>query len=79
MISDALMSLASARAGDKPFTINGASYQPAEDPDGTGALFEAIANDPVATQRFWGIFAQTQIPAEFFAEENVNKIMSGES
>lgn len=59
------------------FTIAQATYQPVPDPAAAGALFSAISRDPQATRDFLGVFAQTQPPAAFFAEDNIAAIMRG--
>jgi flavin-dependent dehydrogenase len=41
------------------------------------ALFAALADNPAQTSRFFGMLAQTVSPAEFFASENVGRIMGG--
>ena len=57
------------------FTIAATTYQPVPDPAGAGALYAAIAQNPAATAGFWGLFAQTVLPSEFFAEEHVRTLL----
>lgn len=57
------------------FTIAAATYQPASDPQAAGALYAAIAQSPAATAGFWGLFAQTMLPSEFFAEQHVRTLL----
>ncbi len=38
-------------------------------------LFVALSHNPVETSRFLGLFAQTVSPAEFFAPDNLQRIM----
>ena len=42
-------------------------------------LMGALLNDPVGTSRFFGVVAQTVPVAEFFAPENIEKILAGAS
>jgi 2-polyprenyl-6-methoxyphenol hydroxylase-like FAD-dependent oxidoreductase len=57
------------------FTIAATTYQPAPDPEAAGALYAAIAQNSDATAGFWGLFAQTMLPGEFFSEQHVRTLL----
>jgi 2-polyprenyl-6-methoxyphenol hydroxylase-like FAD-dependent oxidoreductase len=57
------------------FTIAATTYQPAPDPEAAGALYAAIARNSEATAGFWGLFAQTMLPGEFFSEQHVRTLL----
>ena len=57
------------------FTLAAATYQPAPDPAGAGALYAAIAQNPEVTASFWGLFAQTVLPGEFFSEQHIRTLL----
>jgi flavin-dependent dehydrogenase len=57
------------------FTIAATTYQPAPDPEAAGALYAAIAQNSDATADFWGLFAQTMLPGEFFSEQHVRTLL----
>ena len=57
------------------FTIAATTYQPVPDPAGAGALYAAIARNPEATADFWGLFAQTVLPGEFFSEQHIRTLL----
>ena len=57
------------------FTCDLAAFAPPS--DDMAALFAALVGNRAQTSRFFGVLAQTVSPAEFFAPENVRRIMAG--
>jgi len=57
------------------FTCDLAAFAPPT--DDMAALFGALAGNPSETRRFFGVLAQTVPPSDFFAPENIARIMAG--
>jgi hypothetical protein len=54
----------------RPRPINRSPIQ-----QGQGPYTQAIAQNQEATAGFWGLFAQTMLPGEFFSEQHVRTLL----